>query len=222
MHIGFMSILFDTYRFLWRFIYLCGVSSAIGCQQRTIFCGWVLFKQKQLLVHVVVMLRSQRNTFSFIAVILANYGFSLRKWLSFSSVDTYRVQNHYVQFGQLCGFPRHSHLFLKLIWFACVWTIWKENNNRTFNNKVMDLHQMIDKVKLMSFMWLKANMKSFAYNYHEWWCNLLSCTGITLYLFWFFFRRVCVLVSSFLYELLMASPNTPFARGTLVLVKYII
>ncbi|XP_024628821.1 uncharacterized protein [Medicago truncatula] len=53
----------------------------------------------------------------------------VRSWLGFSSVDTFRAFDHVVQFGQLGGFPRSSHHFLKLIWFSCVWTIWKERNN---------------------------------------------------------------------------------------------
>jgi len=87
----------------------------------------------------------------------------IRNWLSISisSVDSFRAKYHFVQFEKLGGFSRSTHHFLKLIDFSFVRTIWKEMNNRIFNNKVFDLNQMLDKIKL-SFMWLKANMISFA------------------------------------------------------------
>lgn len=75
-----------------------------------------------------------------------------------------------MQFGQIAGFPHSSHSFLKLIWFSCVWTIQNERNNRIFNNKEMDMHHMLDKVKLQSFLWLKTKMPS------------ILIGGVTLYL----------------------------------------
>jgi len=114
----------------------------------------------------------------------------LRNWLSFSSVDTFRVQHHFVQFGQLCGFPHSTLSFLKLIWFSCVWTIWKERNNMIFNNKAFDLHQLLDKVRLLSFMSLKAKIINFAFDYYKWWRHPLSCMVITLFVL-LFLQWVC-------------------------------
>jgi len=99
----------------------------------------------------------------------------IRSWLCLSSVDTFRFLDHFHQFGHLTGFPIHTHIFLKLIWFSCVWTIWKERNRRIFNNKSLELHQLLNKVKLLSFTWLKAKLSNFAYSYHEWWQHPLSC-----------------------------------------------
>lgn len=44
-------------------------------------------------------------------------------WLRISSVDFFCANNNFHQFNQLGGFPRQTHLFLKLIWFTFVWTI---------------------------------------------------------------------------------------------------
>jgi len=46
--------------------------------------------------------------------------------LVISSVDSFCVNDNFHQFNQLGEFPGQTHSFLKLIWFACVWTIWKE------------------------------------------------------------------------------------------------
>jgi len=104
----------------------------------------------------------------------------IRNWSDLFSIDTFCAHDHYVQFGQLSGIPRQTHPFLKLTRLSCVWTIWKERNNHIFNNKTLELHQLLDKVKLLSFTWLKAKMTNFAYTYHEWWRHPLFCMGIAL------------------------------------------
>jgi hypothetical protein len=104
----------------------------------------------------------------------------IRSWLGLSSVDTHCAQDHFHQFGHLGGIPRQTHQFLKLIWLACAWTIWKERNNQIFNNKALSLHELLDQVKLLSFTWLKAKTINFAYTYHEWWRHHLSYMGIYL------------------------------------------
>jgi hypothetical protein len=56
---------------------------------------------------------------------------------------------------------------MKLLWLACVWVIWKERNNRVFNQKDLDIHQIIDNVKRVSFQWIKASLTTFAYSYTD-------------------------------------------------------
>jgi len=78
--------------------------------------------------------------------------------------------------------PRQTHPFLKLIWFSCVWTIWKERNNPIFNHTTLELHQLLDKVKLLSFTWLTTEMTNIAYTYisggatsYFAWASLCNC-----------------------------------------------
>jgi len=44
-----------------------------------------------------------------------------------------------------------------------------------FNNKVDQMDLLLDKIKLLSFVWLKARKITFAFNDHNWWLNSLSC-----------------------------------------------
>jgi hypothetical protein len=102
----------------------------------------------------------------------------VRLWLGIYAVYPGDIRLHYEQFTKMAGMPRCSHMFLTIIWFATVWVIWKERNNRVFQNTVATPFTFIEKVKLSSFLWLKATRVSFSYSYHDWWKQPLSCMGI--------------------------------------------
>jgi hypothetical protein len=99
-------------------------------------------------------------------------------WLGISSVLHGDLRHHFVQFTHQAGLPRSSYLYLRLIWFASVWVIWKERNNRVFNNVALGVEVLLEKVKLNSFLWLKSKQVVFPYSYHEWWKHPLCCMGI--------------------------------------------
>jgi len=52
----------------------------------------------------------------------------------------------------MSGLPRDTCTYLRIIWFATVWAIWKEKNNRVFQNTVPDPSGLAEKVKLNSFL----------------------------------------------------------------------
>jgi hypothetical protein len=99
-------------------------------------------------------------------------------WLGLSYAAPVRCRDHYLQFGHMAGLPHFSHSFIQLIWLACVWTIWKERNNRIFTQKATPISILSDRVKLLSFKWLKARLHSFVFSYHDWWQHPMSCMGI--------------------------------------------
>ena len=102
----------------------------------------------------------------------------LFQWLGVSFITPDTVQDHFHHFGNLAGLPRSTFPFLKVIWHACIWVIWKERNHRIFNNKAEDLCKLLDNVKLMSFLWLRANKLTSAFSYHDWWWHPLLCLGV--------------------------------------------
>jgi len=42
------------------------------------------------------------------------------------------------------------------------------------------LQQLLDKIKILSFWWLKAKIDTFAFNYHNWWFNPFQCLGFDI------------------------------------------
>nr|ABD33042.1 hypothetical protein MtrDRAFT_AC150889g21v2 [Medicago truncatula] len=101
-------------------------------------------------------------------------------WLGIPLVTPGDLHQHFIQFINMSGLPRSTELFFKVIWFTSVWIIWKERNDRVFNNKASIPSVLIEKVKLTSFMWLQSNQASFIYSYHDWWNNPLLCMGVHL------------------------------------------
>lgn len=99
-------------------------------------------------------------------------------WLCISSVLSGDIRQHLFQFTNMAGLPRATYSFLKIIWFASVWAIWKERNNRVFQNMACDSSIIVEKVKLNSFLWLKSSKALFSYSYHDWWKHPLPCMGV--------------------------------------------
>ncbi|XP_024630668.1 uncharacterized protein [Medicago truncatula] len=98
--------------------------------------------------------------------------------LGFSFVPPGSNKDHYYQFIHLAGLPRSTHLYLKVIWLACVWAIWKVRNNRVFTDTVIDHFHIVEKVKLNSFLRLSSNFEPIAFDFHDRWRHPLFCMGV--------------------------------------------
>ena len=99
------------------------------------------------------------------------------RWLHISSVSPGNIRQHFLQFTSMAGLPRFTHTFMKVIWFASIWVIWKERNNRVFQNTVTISSVLVEQVKINSFLWLKSKQVDFAYSYHDWWQKSHSLYG---------------------------------------------
>ena len=106
------------------------------------------------------------------------YGIS--HWLSYHIVFPEHVPDHLYQFGTLGGFSKNNCSAFHLIWLSCVWVIWLERNARVFHQTEASINQLLDKVKLQSYWWLKANRPSFVFSYHSCRLNPLPCLRIIM------------------------------------------
>jgi len=92
----------------------------------------------------------------------------VRLWLGFTVVDHNVLSSHFIHFtNYLCG-RRSYRSFLQLLWLMCVWLIWKEHNNRIFNNVHSTIIELTEKVNFHAYWWLKANNTSFVYGCEQW------------------------------------------------------
>jgi len=67
---------------------------------------------------------------------------------------------------------------MQLLWLLCVWVIWNERNNRLFKNKATSIHQLLEKVKMHLYWWMKAANVVFVLGVHSWLVSPLVCLGM--------------------------------------------
>jgi len=88
------------------------------------------------------------------------------------------ASSHFYQLSFIGGATKSRRSILQVIWYATVWEIWKERNNRVFNDKHCSIPQVVDKIKSLTFLWLKGKLVSLSLNYHGWWLSLFTILGI--------------------------------------------
>jgi len=71
----------------------------------------------------------------------------VRDWIGFDGVDSNNISDHLVQFTYMIGVGKVKRSFLQLIWLLCTWVVWKERNNRLFNNIVTIVPRLLDRLK---------------------------------------------------------------------------
>ena len=88
------------------------------------------------------------------------------------------LHDHYIQFSYMAGLPHSTHSYLQGIWYACVWVIWKDRNDRIFKNEASHPYVLFEKIKFNFFSWMKAKHISFNYAYYEWSTHPLLYMGV--------------------------------------------
>jgi len=82
------------------------------------------------------------------------------RWLGISAVMPCHGARHFIQFSVIGGAAKSKRSVLQVIWFTTMWEIWKEINNRVFNDKNSPIPQMADRIKSLTFTWLKEKYTS--------------------------------------------------------------
>jgi len=83
----------------------------------------------------------------------------VRCWIGLSIAVPLNVSDHFSQFYFGGGRSQVQHTILNVVWFATVWEIWKERNNRIFNDKESSVMRIVDKIKSLSYSWLKEKFQ---------------------------------------------------------------
>jgi len=104
--------------------------------------------------------------------------YHIYRWMGVSTVIPFSIGDHFNQFTTDGGVTKACRSILYVLWYATKWEIWKERNNKLFNDKECSIVHVVDKVKSLTFMWLKAKFPSLPFNYHSWWLNFFTMLGI--------------------------------------------
>jgi len=170
--------------FLWRLCCLLGICFVIGYLLRTAFIVNMLL--------ILMLRRASEGTVwwkllltYYIVLFFGSVWFFIFRWLGISTVMPFDVACHFNKFNYIGGAAKSQRSILQVIWFEPVWKIWKERNNKIFNDNECTIMQVVDKIKSIIFMWLKAKFALLPFNYHGWWLSPFTMLGIGYLLFLF-------------------------------------
>ena len=150
---------------------LLGGCSGIVCRPRTIFSVVVLLTMNLGSVWQVAVWSNRLIICSYIVIFLGLSGILFIDGWAFLWSSLY-------QFSYSGGIAKVRRSILQVIWFATVWEIWKERNNILSKDKECSIIQVVDKIKSLAFMWLKAKFSTLPFNYHGWWLSPFTMMGI--------------------------------------------
>jgi len=92
----------------------------------------------------------------------------VQSWIGFSGVDPTIISDHFIHFIHATGGGKVRRSFLQLIWLLTSWVVCNERNNRMFNNSIIPIAKLLDKVIALSLGWLKAKNTTFAFGTTSW------------------------------------------------------
>jgi hypothetical protein len=84
---------------------------------------------------------------------------------------------------------------LAIIWCSFLWAIWRSRNERVFNNKEVDMRDIIEQVKFQSWNWFIGRVAKFPCLLYEWNWSPLDCFmrwSTWLVLVWLWTGLCCV------------------------------
>lgn len=73
------------------------------------------------------------------------------------------------------AYSRKSRRGFLLIWHAVIWVIWKERNDRIFNDRAKGVGELFDNVQVLSWKWSLSRLKGIAFLSYEWCWNSRFC-----------------------------------------------
>lgn len=88
-------------------------------------------------------------------------------WLGIKTVLPVDYNTHFMQ-NENWGKNRKQRLCWRTIWLAVIWSIWIHRNAVVFKREQLNLEELVEQVKLRSWLWLKSLLQSFKSSFYEW------------------------------------------------------
>jgi hypothetical protein len=63
-------------------------------------------------------------------------------------------------FRDMCRIKKEGRRGILMVWHAALWTLWRTRNEKIFLGKMIEVEEIIDKIKLVSWKWLLAKKDS--------------------------------------------------------------
>lgn len=99
-------------------------------------------------------------------------------WLGFHFITPPNLFNH-LECWTDEGQNKKIRCGLWLIWHACVWVIWRERNDRIFNERVKEFDELVAEIKAVSWQWSLKRLSKASYLFYEWISKGVFAKGMT-------------------------------------------
>lgn len=84
-------------------------------------------------------------------------------WLNISAALHNNAIAHLEHFTGLLGRGSVRDNRFSVIWFGCIWVVWKRRNKKIFRNSNGLSDALIDEIQVLAWKWLNAKFKGFNY-----------------------------------------------------------
>jgi hypothetical protein len=91
-------------------------------------------------------------------------------WLEINFVTPHNLCTQFDCWNGEVGSKRLKKGFW-LIWHARIWSIWMERNARIFNNQSKVVEEIVDDIKVISWVWTLSRLKIASFLFYEWTWN---------------------------------------------------
>lgn len=108
----------------------------------------------------------------------ASAWYSVLKWWKLSGPMQGGCKDHFLQFSGLIIGNKKQRKMWTTIWFAVIWVIWSTRNNVIFSGKVVEVSELIEMIKLKTWLWISAKDANFKYPFVCWSSNPSDCVGL--------------------------------------------
>lgn len=105
---------------------------------------------------------------------------TLQNWLEVNFIISIpsNLFSHCRCWDGLLSNRKESKRGMRIIWHTTIWVIWNFRNNIIFNNGGIEVEDVLDEIKMLSWKWSLARLRIHLCLYYEWRWNPKWCLGI--------------------------------------------
>lgn len=99
----------------------------------------------------------------------------MQKWWGLKAALQSECRSHFLQFSGLIGGTLEQVAAWDMVWLAAIWSIWSARNVLIFKGKKHEIGEIVEAVKLKSWLWITARRPTFCYPVSNWCSNPTGC-----------------------------------------------
>ncbi|AES93778.1 hypothetical protein MTR_5g007390 [Medicago truncatula] len=102
----------------------------------------------------------------------------IQLWLEVNMVTPSNLLTHWRCWDGLGQNTKELKRGFRIIWHASIWAIWKTRNNIIFNNAGIEVQEVVEEIKMLSWKWNLSRLKIQVCLFYEWCWDPKWCMGV--------------------------------------------